>query len=304
MMGIRIAPRQVQFPAMGTTVSVLFAGDLPTDAIADVRDLFAEWEATLSRFRADSELSRLNAADGRAMQAGPLLMHVATTAFDAARATEGAFDPTLGRHMVAIGYEHSFGEVLRAASRPATPLSPRAGWRDVDVDEANGTIRLPAGVALDLGGIAKGMAVDAAAGILAKRGTHAGLVNAGGDMRVVADGAAEWTIGITEAPGQAVALLSGGLATSSVTKRSWVQGGRRRHHLIDPQTGQPARSDVRSVTVAATTCAQAEVAAKTALVLGADLGAAFLTRRGLAALLTLQTGSTVSVSGWPSRVAA
>lgn len=303
-MGVRLTPRQVQFPAMGTAATLLFAGDAPADAINEARNLFAEWEATLSRFRADSELSRVNAADGQTTEIGPLLMHVVTTALDAARATDGAFDPTLGRHMVAIGYERSFHDGPRATSRPVTPLPPLAGWRDIDVDETNGTITLPAGTALDLGGIAKGMAVDAVAALLADRGVDVGLVDAGGDMRVVRDDAAEWTIGITEAPGYAIALMAGGLATSSVTKRRWLQGGVRRHHLIDPNTGQPARSNLRAVTVAASTCARAEVAAKTALVLGTDLGTRFLTRRGLPALLTLQTGSTISVSGWSSQVAA
>ena len=104
------------FPAMGTTVTVLFDGDVPTGALGEVRELFERWEATLSRFRPDSELSRLDREAGREMPASPLLRRVTSAALRAAAATGGVFDPTLGRRLAAIGYAAPFG-------------SPQAGAR-------------------------------------------------------------------------------------------------------------------------------------------------------------------------------
>lgn len=298
-MGIALSPRHVRFPAMGTVVSVLVAGEVPVGTVGAVRDLFAEWEAALSRFLPDSELSRVNRAAGSPTPVGSLLCTVVAAALDAAQATRGVFDPTLGRHMDAVGYDRPFRGPLRLVGGTIVADLPVAGWRAVDLDVASATITIPSGTALDLGGIAKGMAVDAAAALLADAGVGVGLVDAGGDMRVAADGGADWTIGIEAAPGHSVSLSGGAIATSATTKRQWVQNGIRRHHLIDPRTGMPARSGLRSVTVAASTCARAEVAAKVALVLGPQDGSAFLGRLGLKGLMTLSDGSVRGVCGWP-----
>lgn len=123
-------------------------------------------------------------------------------------------------------------------------------------------------------------------------------------MRVVRNDAAEWQVAFAEADDAAVTLTSGALATSGVTRRRWVQDGVERHHLIDPRSGLPADSGLRSVSVAAPTCAQAEVAAKVALVLGRDAGIAFLGRLGLPGLLTLTDGAVHETATWPTQVAA
>src|SRR5207248_6614299 len=142
-----------------------------------------DWERRLSRFRPDSELARLNAADGRPVAAGPLLLGVLREALRAAAATDGQYDPCLGRQLADAGYARSFAE--RATWDPPAASSRRAGgaWRDVEVD-ARGRVRLPRGAQLDLGGIAKGMAVDAALDLLAAAGIPAALVSAGGDLAV------------------------------------------------------------------------------------------------------------------------
>lgn len=289
---------------MGTTVSILFAGDLPPGAAGAVRNLFAGWEALLSRFRPESELSRVNRSAGTPTTVRPLLRSVLTVAVDAARATDGLFDPTLGRQMSAIGYNRSFEGPLRLVGGTFVRDLPAGGWRDIHIDAATNRITIPPGTALDFGGIAKGMAVDAAASLLAEFGVEAALVNAGGDMRVARDDAAEWQIGFDEAKDHAVTLAGGGIATSGVTKRRWMQDGVQRHHLIDPRTGLPSQSELRSVSVAASTCAQAEVAAKVALILGVEAGTAFLERFELPGLMTLRDDSIRATATWPSQVAA
>jgi len=284
---------------MGTEVTVLVAGEAPPRAVGAVRDLFRRWEATLSRFQPDSELSRVNAAAGDPAPAGPLLRAVTTEALRAAAATGGVFDPTLGGRMSAIGYGGSFGSgwAVPRAAVPGRHLPD--GWRAVRVDDAAGTVTVPAGLALDLGGIAKGMAVDAAAEMLRDAGARAALVSAGGDMRATGEVGADWQIAFDDAPSERITLASGAVATSSLSRRTWVHEGIRRHHLIDPRSGLPARSGLRAVSVATDTCVRAEVAAKTAFVLGPDRGAGFLERLGVPGLLTRTDGSVRRVGAWP-----
>jgi thiamine biosynthesis lipoprotein len=151
------------------------------------------------------------------------------------------------------------------------------------------------------------MAVDAAIELLRDAGVGSALVSAGGDLAVLGrpPGAGGWSVRLAEHPGdERVALCGGALATSSVTRRTWVQGDCRRHHLIDPRTGEPARGGLRAVSVAAATCEKAEVAAKAALVLGLDAGAALLHRLGLAAALVPELGAPRPLNAWPARDAA
>jgi thiamine biosynthesis lipoprotein len=257
----------------------------------------------LSRFQPESELSRLNAAAGLRTSVSPLLLRVLVAALDAARSTRGVFDPTILQRMIEIGYDRSF-ETL-AAQLPASIYSRPAatgGWRNIEVDEARGLVRLPAGVGLDFGGIAKGMAVDAALDLLEREGLTPALVNAGGDLatRGVPPGADSWALTVPgKAQGWVIGLTRGALATSGVARRRWTQGGRERHHLIDPRTGEPANSSLWSVTATADTCAQAEVAAKTALILGEPAGAAFIEEIRLGALLARESGEWSVAGNWP-----
>jgi thiamine biosynthesis lipoprotein len=166
-----------------------------------------------------------------------------------------------------------------------------------------GTVTLPRGAALDFGGIAKGMAVDAAIGALREQGFRTALMNAGGDLAVLGlpPDERQWSIAV---PGRnchwRIPLVAGAVATSGIAKRHWTQGGEVRHHLLDPRTGLPAQTGLWSVTVAAGRCAQAEVAAKVAFVLGRREGAAFLRRHGLAGLLVGAEGLWSAEGGWPA----
>lgn len=294
-----------EFHAMGTAVTVVLPA--PEAAAARiVEELFSSWESALSRFRPESEVSRLNASAGRALRVSPLLLGVVEAALGAARATDGIFDPALEPHLRALGYDRTFDEVAPDGPAPAVS-GPGGAWRAIEVDRAAGTIRLPPGSALDLGGIAKGMVVDAAIAELLARGVATAVVEAGGDLAVTGlpPAASAWPVALEGLHGQReVAIVAGALATSGISRRAWRRGGVEQHHLVDPRTGAPALNDLWSVTAAAASCAQAEVAAKVAFVLGRGAAPRFLLRVGISALLVGRDGDETIVGAWTDGPAA
>jgi FAD:protein FMN transferase len=291
-----------EFHAMGTTVTVIAPDGTAAVAAARAADLFESWEACLSRFRPDSELSRLNASGGRETAVGPLLIDVVDTAVRAARATSGLFDPTLLRPLVAAGYDRTFEDVPADGPDGAVDPGSTGGWRRLTIDRRRGTVTLPPGAGIDVGGIAKGMAVDAAVADLAASGILPVAVDAGGDLAVrgLPPGLRTWPIQVELPEGRhrVVAIAGGALATSSVGRRRWTRGGQERNHLIDPRTAVPVASDGWSATVAADTCARAEVAAKVALLLGSDAAGAFLVRHGLTGLFVRRDGTQLAMGTW------
>jgi thiamine biosynthesis lipoprotein len=274
------------FPAMGTVVTVVAMQEAFRPVLALVRETFATWERSLSRFDPDSELMRLNRDAGHPRAVSGLLLEVVEAALAAAAATEGVFDPTLLPALEALGYDRTFAELPQALPMPSRPPQPGGRWREIVVDRQARTVTLPPGVAVEFGGIAKGMAVDAAIQRLVREGLAPALVNAGGDLAVAGEppGRDSWLVAVEAWPGFAIPLARGAIATSSVARRSWWQGGERRHHLLDPRTGLPSASGLETVTVAAGTCREAEVAAKVALLSGVEAGRVFLARIGLAGL--------------------
>jgi FAD:protein FMN transferase len=295
--------RILSFPAMGTTISVLAPEENAEAARDATRWLFAEWEAVLSRFRSDSELSRLNARTGEWVPVSSLLFAVTATALDAAQATNGVFDPTLLRQLVSLGYDQTFSALPSIAPPLSEVVQPGGGWRRIRLDRGERRIFLPAGVALDFGGIAKGMAADAAVERLREMGVASGCVNAGGDLATLGsapDGDC-WPIGVHGIHAtRMITLRRGALATSGIANRQWRQGAFIRKHILDPRTGMPAETGLWSVTVAAERCAQAEAAAKAAFILGPHDGARFLDERKLAGLFALEDGSWQTAGGWPA----
>jgi FAD:protein FMN transferase len=289
-----------RFRAMGSEVHVLVAARAARAARA-AGSVFSTWESALSRFRPESELSRLNARAGTPVAVGPILLAAVEAALDAARATGGLFDPTLGHELVRIGYDRSFEEIGDA---PPAAGRPRGGgaWRRIVVDRSAGTVTLPAGSRLDVGGIAKGMAVDASLELLGSLGIETALVSAGGDLAVLGlpPGRRAWGVLVEGDPDrQVVPLVRGALATSGTARRRWRQGDVTRHHLVDPDTGEPAVSGLRAVTVAGSTCRAAEVGATAAFVAGPRLGPGLLERVGLAGLLVTEAGRRIRVGRWP-----
>ena len=290
---------------MGTTISLLLPTSQAARGVQIVGSLFREWEQTLSRFLPESELSQLNAHAGTAMAVSALLYTVLATALSAAQATQGVYDPALLEQLVQLGYDRTFDDLPAVSFDPIIPGEPGGGWRGIRVNPIYRHVTLPTGIKLDFGGIAKGMAVDAALEQLRLSGISPALVNAGGDLAVLGlpPAAEQWPIAV---PGRercwTIPLHSGAVATSGIAHRHWWQGQTLRHHLLDPRTGLPAQSDLWSVTVVADRCEQAEVAAKVAFILGSRQGADFLRRHRIAGLLVREDGTWESVEPWPAHL--
>jgi thiamine biosynthesis lipoprotein len=293
-----------QFRAMGTDVGLwLWHTDeaLAGQALAQTEQFFIRAEAQLSRFQADSELSRLNRAAGRPYAVSPLLFDLVELALAWRDRTGGIFDPTVLRALIAHGYDRSFEQIARRGDGQVAPApaSHPAGGR-VRLSPAERRIWLPSGVGLDLGGIAKGWAVQQAAHRLGRLGPA--LVDAGGDIACVGapPTGSRWLVGIAdphrpEADLAALTLADEAVATSSLTGRRWQYHGRPAHHLIDPRTGAPAVTDLASVTVVAPRLPDAEIHAKVALILGSADGLAYLDKQpGVAALLVTAAGDQLS----------
>ena len=248
------------FAAMGTEVELLLDADDPA-GLAEAEREFRRLEALLSRFRPDSELSRLNAAGE--LVVGPELLELAERAVEARERTGGRFDPTVHDALVAAGYDRSF-ELVAPEAPVAAPGTARTGGR-VEIDSARGRVALEPGFRLDLGGIAKGWAADRVAGRLGAAGPA--LVNAGGDIATA--GRREWPVAVEAAGGPVtLGLAEGGLATTGRDRRRWTRDGRPQHHIVDPATGSPAATDLLAVTVAAANAADAEVLATSLFLAG------------------------------------
>lgn len=274
-------------------------------AAADL--VVAEIDAAASRFRDDSELSRLNATPGRDVAVSPLLAKAIAAALRGASLTGGAVDPTVGAAVRLAGYDGDFDRV--PGDGPSIQLVEHRipGWRSIRFSAALGTVRIPKGVELDLGATAKALASDLAAEAarLATRGGGV-LVSLGGDIAVAGQApAGGWSIQVAEdsaAPiregEETVSIAAGGLATSSITVRRWTRGGAVLHHIIDPNTGLPADGRWRTVTVAAATCVDANIASTAAIVKG-EQALAWLVANRLAARLVDRQGRVRRVAGWP-----
>ncbi len=289
-----------RFRAMNTSVEVRVADPAYTPLLAGAERLFADVEARFSRFRPDSEVSRLNARGGGVVSPEMLaLLGRARTLHDE---TGGIFDPCVLPALVAAGYDRSF-ERVRDREQAFAGVSPHATFADVRIDVAASRVTLPEGATLDLGGIGKGYAVDRAVELL-RPARHA-LVNAGGDIFALGAPGGGWPADVLhpltgEVVGTAV-LRDEALATSTVAVRRWRAGYVEMHHLIDPRVGAPARSGVIAVSVVAPEAVVADVYAKAALILGFAEGAALLARRAYPALFVLDDGDVVATPAWRER---
>ena len=310
--GIAAEPVDRQFRLMGTQVRILVGhpsrDGLPTpEGAADrVEAFLRDYEARLSRFREDSELSALNADPRDEVPASDLLCGAVQAAIDAARLSDGLVDPTLLDDLEQAGYSGCWSgedridlagalEGERPSPRPASP-SPAARWREIEVDREAGVIRRPAGLRIDNGGSGKGHAADLACEML--DGYEHWAVDCGGDIRIGGELATEREVELLDAftgePGDSITVRRGAVATSGLRSRIWRgEDGSVRHHLIDPSTGLPAFTGLVSVTALAPTALEAETLAKTALLSG-PLGA----RR----ILTRHGGVTVDENGNAEKV--
>jgi thiamine biosynthesis lipoprotein ApbE len=304
--------------ALGTGVRlVVLDGDVHS-ARSTFEDVLDRVDRAYSRFRDDSEIVEVNRRAGEPVAISPLLADAIGVALDAARRTDGAVDPTVGRAMRAIGYDVDFDLLAPTGRRLELRLEPIPGWQSVELSRVRGEVRVRRGVELDLGSTGKALAADLAAAA-ALAAVHARddaaldeserpgvLVSLGGDIAMA--GAAPpggWRILVaedsetpTDAAGEVVAIAGGGLATSSTTVRRWQRGDRVLHHLVDPRTGGPVESPWRTASVAAPTCVEANAAATAAIVLG-PAAIDWLTRAALPARVVSGDGEVVRLNGWP-----
>jgi thiamine biosynthesis lipoprotein len=299
--------------ALGTFATVLVADP---GVLATARDLLAgelaAIDAACSRFRPDSELRRACAAGGHPVPVSALFAAALSVALAAARLTDGDVDPTCGKALVSLGYDRDFARARQDTGSLRQPPAPGGGWRRVVLDADRQEVTIPDGVLLDLGATAKALAADRAAATIATATGCGVLVNLGGDISVAGQPpAGGWLVGIADAASfdtttasvetaQAVTVRDGGLATSSVLGRAWQRGAERLHHIIDPRTGVPAQSCWRTVSVAAATCVDANIASTAAILRGAD-AVGWLARLRLPARLVRHDGSVVTVAGWPAQ---
>jgi FAD:protein FMN transferase len=300
--------RAATFAAIGTTATVAVSRP---EALPHARRLLAarldRLDRLCSRFRTDSELSRANAHAGREQPASTELRAAVADALAAAAETDGLVDPTVGRALQDAGYDRTFTLVReRDCWTPRLATATGSHWRDVAIDDVRGTLMIPEGVELDLGATAKAKEADDAALELAAVLGSGVLVSLGGDVAVAGTPPrGGWCVRIADdhaAPhdvaGPLVALRSGGLATSGTTVRRWRAGGAEAHHLIDPRTGRPAATPWRTVSVAASSCLEANVAATAAIVCG-EGAIGFLHARAVHARLVANRGGVDYVGDWP-----
>jgi thiamine biosynthesis lipoprotein len=309
------------FRALGTTAEVVVTD--PTrlsEAASLLREDLDAIDLACSRFRADSEISRLHEQAGRQVRVGVLLAEALGAALRAARLTGGLVDPTVGAAVRALGYDRDFALIAGGAAAsaaenaagsawpgggPADP-APAPGWHRVLFDPALRLVVLPRGVHLDLGATAKALAADRAARRIHLALGCGTLVNLGGDLRVAGpEPAGGWQVALGDdhadavaRPDARVAVNAGGLATSGTTRRRWRHAGRTVHHIVDPRTGDVAEPRWRTVTVAAKSTVDANAASTAAVVLGAD-APRWLAERRLPARLTSDDGDVVTTPGWP-----
>jgi thiamine biosynthesis lipoprotein len=286
---------------------VVVGGSTGSPALAHRR--LDELEATWSRFRADSEVSRLNAAAGTAVEVSPETWLLLYRAIEGIDLTGGRFDPTILRDVEALGYDRSFDQLdRRGATGQRTERVPPVhrgvlrGSAAITVFDDRRSVRLAAGTGFDPGGIGKGLAADLVVAELLAEGAEGASVNVGGDVRAegrspTPDG---WVVAVEDPWTRSrelsrCALRSGAVATSSRCERTWTRGGVEHHHLVDPGTGRSVDSGLAAVTVVAGEGWLAEVATKAAFVAGAAHAPELVRSLGVTALLVADDGTVEAV---------
>jgi FAD:protein FMN transferase len=283
-------PADITFRSMGSDVRLIVEAPLlpglpgPAEAAERERRYIEDFARRLSRFRADSELSVLNADPAREVPASILLRTAVAAGLWSAERTDGLVDPTLLSEIETVGYATSQEggssaplELALAAAPARRAARPRAEarWRQIEVDHERGTVRRPSGLRIDTGGTGKGLAADAVAHRL--RGYTRFVVDCGGDIAVGGVGLQLDPLAIeVEHPlsGECVHTLhlaGGGVATSGLNVRIWRrEDGSFAHHLLDPSSGEPVWSGLIGATALAPSALEAETLSKLALLTGPE----------------------------------
>jgi thiamine biosynthesis lipoprotein len=300
--------QRLEFHAMGCEMLAVIDRETQIPTLPHVPAWFEEWEQILSRFRIDSELTRLNQIHERPVHVSETLWDVFQAAHNADLMTGGLVTPTLLDSIIEAGYDRPFNMLPRQTSfAPAPVLTIHPPLTAVTANAFNRTITLPTGIGLDFGGVAKGWAAHQAIKRLQAEGAARSgskcpaLIDAAGDIAISgprADGS-PWQVGVADPfhPDEEIEVLylkQNGVATSGKDRRRWLRNGIMHHHIIDPATGQPADSDLLTVTVIAPDVLQAEAAAKAVFILGSRAGLEWIeSHPELAGLLILDNGEMI-----------
>ena len=273
----RIRRRLVRrtLPVMGTIAEIALVAEETGRAHAAIDAAFEELHAidrTMSRFKPTSDIGRINAAKvGEGVAVSAQTARVLEQALRWAQKTDGAFDPCLGK---AIELWDVTSRTEPPQEEAFTRLANRKLYRGLDLDR-NRVVLRDKDIAIDLGGIAKGHAVDRAARILREHGYQDALVNAGGDLMALGESEDHdpWRIGVIDPNDptriiRKITVRDQAVATSGDYTRYFDHSGRRYHHLLDPATAAPRRTLRHSVTVTAADCMTADVEATVRFVTG------------------------------------
>ena len=299
--------RSIEFRAMNTSVMLAAEGEGAIPGMYAAKTFIDDCEQRFSRFLPGSELTELNHSAGDWLLISNELMEMLQLSMRYHRETHGIFDPSILIDLKQAGYDRSMDEIrANGASLPSgsSKRDPRPAFQEMSFDLAANRVRLPRGMEIDLGGIAKGWIVEKAAQLLHRYVDICG-VSAGGDILFIGqplDGM-DWDVYLEDprSPTEMLAQLhisSGAVATSSIMKRTWSQGEKMRHHLIDPRSGEPAQTDWLSVTVIAPSVITADVYAKAILIAGAQEAPALLNAKH--DLTFIAVDSEGNLSGSPS----
>ena len=292
---------RLPFRAMGGEMLAILEdnNDSSPSILEKIPGWFEEWEQSLSRFRSNSELSRLNQTCDQPVEVSDTLWEVFQYALSAETITNGLVTPTVLDAMFEAGYDQNFDTLPRYQSQHGLQvLSAVYPLSVITWDEKSRTICLPYGVHLDFGGVAKGWAAHQTAERLKEYGPA--LMSAAGDIAIggsLASGE-PWKIGVKNpfeqgSDFETLKLSRCGVATSGRDRRRWNRNGLPRHHIIDPNTGQPAETDVMTATIIAPTVMEAEAAAKAVLILGGEEGLKWIEADPvLAGIVVLENGHT------------
>lgn len=291
------------FQAMGS--KILIAMDTDQEDLLlkmkEAQEWFELWEQTFSRFRPESELTRLNRKPEVALPVSDTLFEVATLALQIENRTQGLISPKIHRALHFAGYSTSFEEL---PLKEDFYLGTTESVDDFEnqsyyLDKANQTITIGHGTSLDFGGFVKGWAAHQT--MLRLQDWAPVLVDAGGDISISRppENQSSWPIGVAnpfqpETPLELIMVNSGGIATSGRDYRRWFFNHEWQHHLIDTRTNKPAETDVITSTVLAKDIIEAEMYSKLGLILGSVDGSEQLQKEAdLGFLFILEDGKTL-----------
>ncbi len=299
---LQVGPGIAEWQVWTTTARVVVTDEqtLPAARAAVIAHL-AEVDAAASRFRADSEVARIARSTAATHLISPLLADLVRVALDAADASGGDVDPTLGAVLTDLGYGTDLGSGTDVGSGARLSMRRRTRWTDIDLSGRR--LTMPVGTLLDLGATAKARAADTCATLLADRFGGGALVSLGGDLRVAGPGPGDgWTVLVQDGPAEPASTIrltgAQAVATSSTLHRTWRRGGELLHHVLDPVSFRPADPVWRSVTVATGTCVAANTLTTAALVRGRR-APEMVRRVGVAARMVAADGSVQRFGGWP-----